>query len=136
MSMVTKQISDKTYHRRLIMSENKDGKGKGFGFGLGKMKELTEAFKKAQQVQEGAKQLQEELEQLEVEGSAHGGLVKVFMSGNQQPKRVEISPDVLKEDANRVNQLVTEAMQDAYKKSTTTMRERMEELTGGLNLPG
>ncbi|MBS9769827.1 YbaB/EbfC family nucleoid-associated protein [Trichodesmium erythraeum] len=118
------------------MSENKDSKGKGFGFGLGKMKELTEAFKKAQEVQEGAKKLQEELEQLEVEGSAGEGLVKVFMSGNQQPKRVEISPDVLKEDANRVNQLVTEAMQDAYKKSTTTMRERMEELTGGLNLPG
>ena len=134
--MVTKQISDKTYHRRLIMSENKDSKGKGFGFGLGKMKELTEAFKKAQEVQEGAKKLQEELEQLEVEGSAGEGLVKVFMSGNQQPKRVEISPDVLKEDANQVNQLVTEAMQDAYKKSTTTMRERMEELTGGLNLPG
>ena len=134
--MVTKQISDKTYHRRLIMSENKDSKGKGFGFGLGKMKELTEAFKKAQQVQEGAKQLQEELEQLEVEGSAHGGLVKVFMSGNQQPKRVEISEDVLNEGAKVVAELVTAAMKDAYNKSTTTMRERMEELTGGLNLPG
>jgi len=134
--MVTKQISDKTYHRRLIMSENKDSKGKGFGFGLGKMKELTEAFKKAQQVHEGAKQLQEELEQLEVEGSAHGGLVKVFMSGNQQPKRVEISEDVLNEGAKVVAELVTAAMKDAYNKSTTTMRERMEELTGGLNLPG
>lgn len=136
--MVTKQISDKTYHRRLIMSENKDSssKGRGFGFGLGKMKELTEAFKKAQQVQEGAKQLQEELEQLEVEGSAHGGLVKVFMSGNQQPKRVEISEDVLNEGAKVVAELVTAAMKDAYNKSTTTMRERMEELTGGLNLPG
>ncbi|MEB3160760.1 MAG: YbaB/EbfC family nucleoid-associated protein, partial [Synechocystis sp.] len=30
------------------------GKGKGFGFGLGKIKELQEAFQKAQQVQEGA----------------------------------------------------------------------------------
>jgi nucleoid-associated protein EbfC len=27
-------------------------------------------------------------------------------------------------------------MKDAYEKSTATMRERMEELTGGLNLPG
>lgn len=132
--MVTKQTSDKTYHRRLIMSENKEKKG--FGFGLGKMKELSEAFKKAQEVQEGAKKLQEELEELEVGGSAGEGLVKVFMSGNQQPKRVEISPDLLKKDAEEVNRLVTEAMQDAYKKSTTTMRERMEELTGGLNLPG
>ena len=38
-------------------------KGQGFGFGLGKMKELADAFKKAQQVQENAKTLQIELEQ-------------------------------------------------------------------------
>ncbi|MEM1172519.1 MAG: YbaB/EbfC family nucleoid-associated protein [Cyanobacteria bacterium P01_H01_bin.35] len=110
--------------------------GKGFGFGLGKMKELTEAFKKAQQVQEGAKQLQEELDQLEVEGTAGGGLVKVFLSGNQEPRRVEISPDALGEGAEVISELVTAAMLDAYTKSTATMRERMEELTGGLNIPG
>ena len=49
--------------------------GKGFGFGLGKMKELADAFKKAQQVQEGAKRLQEELEVMEIVGEAGGGLV-------------------------------------------------------------
>ncbi|MGD1702573.1 YbaB/EbfC family nucleoid-associated protein [Dapis sp. BLCC M229] len=111
--------------------------GKGFfGGGLGKMKELTEAFKKAQQVQEGAKQLQEELDQLEVEGVAGGGLVKVFLSGNQEPRRVEISPDALGEGAEVISELVTAAMLDAYTKSTATMRERMEDLTGGLNIPG
>jgi hypothetical protein len=111
-------------------------KGQGFGFGLGKMKELTEAFKKAQQVQEGAKQLQEDLEQMEIEGQAGGGLVKVVLSGNQEPRRVEISADVLAEGAEVVSDLVTAAMKDAYNKSTATMREKMEELTGGLNLPG
>lgn len=111
-------------------------KGQGFGFGLGKMKELTEAFKKAQQVQEGAKKLQEELEQMEIEGQAGGGLVKVIMSGNQEPIRIEISPDVLGEGAEVLSDLVLAAMKDAYYKSTNTMRERMEELTGGLNLPG
>ncbi|NEQ74597.1 MAG: YbaB/EbfC family nucleoid-associated protein [Okeania sp. SIO2D1] len=110
--------------------------GKGFGFGLGKMKELTEAFKKAQQVQEGAKQLQEDLDKLEVEGVAGGGLVKVFLSGNQEPRRVEISPNALGEGAEVISELVTVAMQDAYSKSTATMRERMEDLTGGLNIPG
>jgi hypothetical protein len=34
--------------------------GQGFGFGLGKMKE---AFQKAQQIQEGAKVLQAELDE-------------------------------------------------------------------------
>jgi hypothetical protein len=111
-------------------------KGQGFGFGLGKMKELTEAFKKAQQVQEGAKKLQEELEQMEITGEAGGGLVKVVMSGNQEPRRVEISPDTLGEGAEVLSDLVTAAMKDAYNKSTATMRERMEELTSGLNIPG
>ncbi|MEB3827207.1 YbaB/EbfC family nucleoid-associated protein [Phormidium sp. CCY1219] len=111
-------------------------KGQGFGFSLGKMKELTEAFKKAQQVQEGAKQLQEELDELEVTGEAGGGLVKVVMSGNQEPRRVEISPDALGEGAEVLSELVSVAMKEAYTQSTTTMRERMEQLTGGLNIPG
>ena len=110
--------------------------GQGFGFGLGKMKELAEAFKKAQQVQEGAKKLQEELEQMEIEGESQSGLVKVVLSGNQEPLRVSISPEAMNEGADVLSDLVTAAMKDAYNKSTATMRERMEELTGGLNLPG
>lgn len=111
-------------------------KGQGFGFGLGKMKELAEAFKKAQQVQEGAKKLQEELEQMEIEGEGGNGLVKVVLSGNQEPVRVQISPDALSQGADALSAIVTEAMRDAYNKSTTTMRERMEDLTSGLTLPG
>ncbi len=111
-------------------------KGQGFGFGLGKMKELTEAFKKAQQVQQGAQQLQTELELMEIEGQSEDGLVKVVMSGNQEPKSVTISPDAMGKGEEALSALVTAAMKDAYSKSTETMRERMEELTSGLNLPG
>lgn len=109
--------------------------GKGFG-PLGKMKELAEAFKKAQEVQQGAQKLQAELEQMEIEGQSNDGLVKVIMSGNQEPRRVEISPDAVNQGAEALSELVTLAMQDAYVKSTETMRSRMEELTSGLNLPG
>ncbi len=111
-------------------------KGQGFGFGLGKMKELAEAFKKAQEVQQGAKLLQEELEQMEIEGTAGDGSVKVVLSGNQEPLRVVISEPAMAQGAAALSELVTLAMQDAYEKSTATMRERMEELTSGLNLPG
>jgi hypothetical protein len=111
-------------------------KGQGFGFGLGKMKELAEAFKKAQEVQQGAKQLQEELEQMEIEGSSADGSVKVVLSGNQEPLRVEISEEAIAQGSAALSETVTNAMKDAYEKSTATMRERMEELTSGLNLPG
>lgn len=108
----------------------------GFGFGLGKIKELQEAFQKAQQVQEGAKQLQDELEQMSIEGQSSDGSVKVVMSGNQEPRGVTIAPEVLEKGADELSALVTEAMKDAYSKSTDTMRQKMEELTSGLNLPG
>lgn len=108
---------------------------KGFGFGLGKMKELAEAFKKAQQVQEGAKRLQEELEQMEIEGTNDNSTVKVYLSGNQEPLRVEISADAYNQGAEALSGQVTAAMKDAYEKSTATMRSRMEELTSGLDLP-
>ncbi|NJM66041.1 MAG: YbaB/EbfC family nucleoid-associated protein [Acaryochloris sp. RU_4_1] len=112
------------------------GQGQGFGFGLGKMKELAEAIKKAQQVQEGAKQLQEDLEQMEIEGEAGGGVVKVVMSGNQEPLRAVITQEAVDKGLEGLSALVTEAMKDAYQKSTEMMRERMEDLTGDLNLPG
>ncbi|OKH23758.1 nucleoid-associated protein, YbaB/EbfC family [Hydrococcus rivularis NIES-593] len=108
-------------------------KGQGFGFGLGQLKE---AFQKAKQVQEGAKKLQEELEQMEIQGQSSDGSVKVILSGNQEPRRVEISPEAVAQGAQTLSELVTEAMTDAYNKSTETMRTRMEELTSGLNLPG
>jgi nucleoid-associated protein EbfC len=108
-------------------------KEQGFGFGLGKMKE---AFQKAQQIQEGAKVLQAELDEMRITGQSGGGLVKVTLSGNQEPQGVEIAPEALNEGAEVLSDLVLAALKDAYTISTTTMRERMEELTGGLGLPG
>ena len=49
---------------------------------------------------------------------------------------VIISPDAMNNDPNALSELVTMAMKDAYNKSTETMREKMEVLTSGLNLPG
>ena len=40
------------------------------------------------------------------------------------------------EGAESVSDLVFAAMKDAYTKSTDVMRGKMEELTGGLNIPG
>ncbi len=110
--------------------------GQGFGFGLGKIKELQEAFKKAQQVQEGAKVLQEELEVMEIPGQSADGAVTVYLSGNQEPRKIEISPALLEKDAETISATILEAMQNAYRASTETMRSKMEELTSGLNLPG
>ena len=106
------------------------------GFGFGKFKEITEAFKKAQEVQAGAQVLQEELEQMRISATSADNLVEVVVSGNQEPISVKISPDAMSKSAEELSQLTFEAMKNAYSESTQTMRERMEKLTSGLNIPG
>jgi DNA-binding protein YbaB len=58
----------------------------------------------------------------------------VWLSGNQQPLRVRLDPELVGEGAAACETAVLEALQAAYEASTGTMKGRMEELTGGLNL--
>ena len=108
------------------------------GFGLPNFGDIAGAFRKAQQIQQDAQKLQEELDAMELEGKSADGRVTVWISGNQQPLRVRIAPELLSDGAETAETSVMEALANAYEISTTTMRERMEELTGGLdlNLPG
>jgi DNA-binding YbaB/EbfC family protein len=102
---------------------------KGFG-------QLSEALKKAKQVQANAARVQDELAEAIVEGSSGGGLVTVTMSGNQEPLSLVIKPDALKESPEFVEDLVLSAFKDAYNKSADLMKTKMSELTGGLSIPG
>ncbi len=103
-------------------------------FGLPNFGQLTEAFRKAQQIQQDAQKLQEELESLELEGASNNGKVHVWFSGNQEPIRVKIDPSLFMDSQEEAENSILEALQAAYKNSTTTMNNKMEELTGGLNL--
>tara|TARA_B100000700_G_C14340842_1_gene532628 strand:- start:55 stop:402 length:348 start_codon:yes stop_codon:yes gene_type:complete len=104
------------------------------GFGLPNFGQLTEAFRKAQQIQQDAQKLQEELEEMELEGKSRDNQVSVWFSGNQKPLKVTIDSELLSKDKEEIEFAFLEALQSAHDISTTTMKERMEELTGGLNL--
>ena len=104
------------------------------GFGLPNFGQLTEAFKKAKQIQQDAQKLQDELENMEIEGKSDDEMVKVWISGNQLPLRVEVQENILNSDKEKIEQNILQAIQKAHELSTTTMKERMNDLTGGLNL--
>lgn len=104
--------------------------------GFGPFGKIQEALKKAQQVRDGAQKLQSELEAMEIVGEAGNGLVKVILSGNQEPRKISLDPEALKEAPDVLEDLILTAMTDAYARSSETMRQRMEELTGDINLPG
>ena len=104
------------------------------GFGLPNFGQLTEAFKKAQEIQQNAQALQEELDAMEIEGKSSDGRVSIWLSGNQQPLRVRMDPSLLSDGQEASETATLEALQAAYEQSTATMKGRMDELTGGLNL--
>tara|TARA_B100001109_G_C18737673_1_gene415096 strand:- start:95 stop:445 length:351 start_codon:yes stop_codon:yes gene_type:complete len=108
------------------------------GFGLPNFGQLTEAFKKAKQIQQDAQKLQEELEEMEIEGKSENDMVKIWISGNQQPIRVEVNENILQSNIETIEISILEAIKTAHEKSTSTMKDKMNDLTGGLNfnLPG
>ena len=75
---------------------------------------------------------------MEIEGTSTDNRATIWMSGNQKPLRVEIDQSLLLEEKTIIEQAILEAMKSAHEASTSTMKERMEDITGGfkLNLPG
>ncbi len=104
------------------------------GFGLPNFGQLREAFKKAKQIQQDAQKLQDELENMEIEGKSDDEMIKVWISGNQLPLKVEVKENILNANKEQIEQNILQAIQKAHELSTSTMKERMNDLTGGLNL--
>ena len=101
-----------------------------FPKGMGSM------MKKAQQMQKEMAKIQKEIEDLEVEGQSGGGLIKVLVSGNKKMLSINISPDVMGEDKEMLEDLVLSAINQALESVDKISKEKMGPLTGGLNIPG
>lgn len=100
------------------------------------MKDLMGMMKQVGQMQARMQKVQEELEAMEVEGQAGGGLVAVTLNGKSDIKRVKIDPSLLKPDEGEiVEDLIIAAFKDAKSKVEASMQEKMQEVTGGLPMP-
>jgi hypothetical protein len=96
---------------------------------LGLMKQAAE-FKSKMEA------MQAELERLEVEGSAGGGMVTLKVSGKGEVRAVHIDDTLFKPDQKAiVEDLIVAAHADASRKLQALLAERMQALTGGLPLP-
>ena len=91
-------------------------------------------MKQAQQMQENMKKAQEQLAQLEVEGQAGAGMVKVLMTCGHNVRRVSIDPSVM-DDREMLEDLVAAALNDATRRAEEASQERMAGFSAGLNLP-
>ncbi|CAI8013044.1 Nucleoid-associated protein AFE_1920 [Geodia barretti] len=92
-------------------------------------------MRQAQQLQNRLAKVQQELEELTVQGSAGGGVVRVTMNGKQEVSEVIIEPEAA-EDIDLLQDLVAAAVNDASARTQQLAAEKMGEVTGGLNIPG
>ena len=100
------------------------------------MKNLGDMMRKAQEVQTRMAEMQEELGRTELSGSAGGGMVEVTLSGKVEVRRVRIDPSLFQSgDVEVVEDLVMAAFNDAKAKVEAHVAEKMQEITGGLQLP-
>jgi len=100
------------------------------------MPDLMGMMKQAQAMQAKMQEMQAELERIEVEGRAGGGLVNVVLTAKGEMKGLRIDPSLLKADEKEIlEDLVITAHEDARKKAAELMEEKMKTLTAGLPLP-
>ncbi|MGA7298379.1 MAG: YbaB/EbfC family nucleoid-associated protein [Rhodanobacteraceae bacterium] len=97
--------------------------------------QIGQLMQQAQRMQEKMKQAQEEIAQMEVVGSAGGGLVKVTMSGAHEVRKVEMDREMLADDAEMAEDLVAAAVNDAVNKVAAASKDKMGDVSSGMSLP-
>ena len=95
---------------------------------------IAQLMQQAQKMQENMQRVQQELANLEVEGSAGGGMVAVTLTGNKECRKVRIDPSVLS-DPEMAEDLIAAAFNDASNKVDEESKSRMSGATAGMPLP-
>jgi nucleoid-associated protein EbfC len=100
------------------------------------MKNLGQMMKQAQQMQERMAELQARLEQVEMIGTAGGGMVQVTVNGKGEVRQVKLDKTLIDPNESEVlEDLIVAACNDAKARVEHHVAEEMSKLTGGLKLP-
>jgi DNA-binding YbaB/EbfC family protein len=98
--------------------------------------DLMGMMKQASQLQAKMQEMQAELDRIEVEGTAGGGMVTVTLTAKGELKGVKLDDSLIKPDEKEIlEDLLVAAHADARRKAEGVMQDKMKELTGGLPLP-
>jgi nucleoid-associated protein EbfC len=93
-------------------------------------------MKQAAAMQANMQKAQAEIVNIEVEGVAGGGMVKVTMNGRHEVKRVQLEPSVVvADDREMLEDLIVAATNDAVQKVETRVQEKMSSVMSGMQLP-
>jgi nucleoid-associated protein EbfC len=100
------------------------------------MPDFLGLMKQAAQLQSKMQAMQAELDQIEVEGTAGGGMLTVILTAKGDLKGIRIDDSLLKPSEKEIlEDLLIAAHADARRKAEAVLQEKMKSITGGLPLP-
>ncbi len=92
-------------------------------------------MKQAQMMQANLKKAQDELANIDIQGSSGNGLIKITMSCKNDVRKIDIDSSLL-DDKEMLEDLIIVALKDAFKKVEETSSQKMNGLVPpGMNLP-
>jgi DNA-binding YbaB/EbfC family protein len=100
------------------------------------MKNIGNMLKQAQELQGRMADMQAKLNEIELAGAAGGGMVTVTLNGKCEMRQVKIDRSLIDPaEVEILEDLIVAAMSDARGKAEAAVAEKMQAMTGGLNLP-
>ena len=107
---------------------------KGVGGGPQNMQSM---LRQAQKMQEQMTEKQEELDAREYDIQAGGGAVTVKINGKKEIVSLDIKPEIVDpDDIETLSDVLIAAFNEAIKKVEDVNSEAMQNITGGLSIPG
>ena len=99
--------------------------------------DMRKMMKQAQKMQAELNRAQDELKLMENEATAGGGMVKAVVSGDGMLKSLEIDlAAVDPDDVEMLQDMVLAAVNEAIRGMNEISNQRMNAVTGGMNIPG
>ena len=98
---------------------------------------MNSMIRQAQKMQEEMEKAQEEIKAKEYTTTVGGGVVEITMTGDKVLKSLTLKPEVVDpEDIETLQDLIISGVNEVLRQVETETEDRMNEISGGLNIPG
>ena len=93
---------------------------------------MAKMLKQAQEVQKQIENVQNELDDLNIEGESGGGMVKATVNGKMELLDLSLQGDILGEEKDIIEDLIISAVNNAMTKAQEESQNRMSSVAGGM----
>ena len=100
------------------------------------MTDFGKILNKAKELEAKMKESQEKIKNIQVEGISGANSVKVRLNGDGEMIKLEISPEIIREEKTIIEDLIVAAHNNAKAQLKTKTSEEISKATGGLGIPG